>query len=38
MNSFNVIEVLADAMLVHRVAQFVRSDSGAEMTAQEVRD
>ena len=38
LNSFNVIEALADAMLSHGVPQFVRSDNGAEMSAKVVRD
>ena len=36
-NSFGVIEVLADAMLAKGVPQHVRSDNGAEMTAKVVR-
>ena len=38
LNSFNVIEALADAMLTYGVPQYVRSDNGAEMTAKVVRN
>ena len=37
-NSFGVIESLADAMLVHGIPKHVRSDNGPEMTAKVVRD
>ena len=36
-NSFGVIETLADVMLVHGVPEHIRSDNGAEMTAKVVR-
>ena len=38
LNSMDVIETLADAMLVHGIPAHVRSDNGAEMTANIVRD
>lgn len=38
LNSWNVIETLADAMLIHGVPQHVRSDNGPEMTAEIVRE
>jgi len=38
LNSFDVIEALAEAMLAHGVPQFVRSDNGAEMSAKVVRE
>jgi transposase InsO family protein len=37
-NSFGVIETLADAMLSHGVPEHIRSDNGPEMTAKIVRD
>lgn len=37
-NSFGVIETLADAMLVHGIPEHIRSDNGPEMTAKVVRD
>jgi putative transposase len=37
LNSFNVIETLADAMLLHGIPQHLRSDNGSEMTAHVVR-
>ena len=37
-NSFGVIEVLADAMIVRGVPQHIRSDNGPEMTAKVVRN
>ena len=37
-NSFDVIEALADAMLIKGVPQYIRSDNGAEMTSTIVRD
>jgi putative transposase len=38
LNGFNVIETLADAMLLHGIPQHLRSDNGAEMTAHVVRE
>jgi len=38
LNSAHVIEVLGDCMLQHGVPEHVRSDNGAEMTAQRVRN
>lgn len=38
LNSLDVIETLADAMLEHGIPAHVRSDNGAEMTANIVRD
>ena len=38
LNSMDVIETLADAMLAHGIPAHVRSDNGAEMTANIVRD
>lgn len=38
LNSMDVIETLADAMLGHGIPAHVRSDNGAEMTANIVRD
>lgn len=38
LNSMDVIETLADAMLEHDIPAHVRSDDGAEMTANIVRD
>lgn len=38
LNSWNVIETLADAMLQHGVPKYIRSDNGPEMTAKVVRD
>jgi transposase InsO family protein len=37
-NSFGVIETMADAMLVYGVPEHIRSDNGPEMTAKVVRD
>ena len=37
LNSYHVIETLGDCMLQHGVPQHVRSDNGAEMTAQRVK-
>jgi putative transposase len=36
-NSFGVIETLADVMLIHGVPEHIRSDNGAEMTAKVIR-
>jgi putative transposase len=36
-NSFGVIETLADVMLIHGIPQHIRSDNGAEMTAKVIR-
>ena len=36
-NSFGVIETMADVMLTRGVPEHVRSDNGAEMTAKVVR-
>ena len=36
-NSFGVIETMADVMLTRGVPEYVRSDNGAEMTAKIVR-
>ena len=36
-NSFGVIETLADVMLTHGVPEHIRSDNGAEMTAKVMR-
>ena len=38
LNSMDVIETLADAMLAHGIPEHARSDNGAEMTANIVRD
>jgi transposase InsO family protein len=38
LNGFNVIETLADAMLLHGIPRRLRSDNGAEMTAHVVRE
>ena len=38
LNSVNVIETLADAMLLKGVPEHIRSDNGPEMTAKIVRD
>jgi len=37
-NSFGVIEALADAMIVRGVPEYIRSDNGPEMTARVVRN
>jgi putative transposase len=37
LNSYHVIETLGDCMLAHGVPEHVRSDNGAEMTAERVR-
>jgi putative transposase len=37
LNSFNVIETLADAILLHGIPTHLRSDNGSEMTAHVVR-
>ena len=37
-NSFGVIETMADVMLVRGVPEHIRSDNGAEMTAKVVRN
>jgi transposase InsO family protein len=37
LNSYHVIETLGDSMLEHGVPEHVRSDNGAEMTAERVR-
>ena len=37
-NSFGVIETMADVMLERRVPEHIRSDNGAEMTAKIVRN
>ena len=37
-NSFGVIETLADVMLVRGVPEHIRSDNGSEMTAKVTRD
>jgi putative transposase len=37
LNSYDVIEALGDCMLEHGVPEHVRSDNGAEMTAERVR-
>jgi len=37
LNSFHVIETLSECMLVHGVPEHLRSDNGAEMTAERVR-
>jgi putative transposase len=37
LNSYHVIETLGDCMLEHGVPEHVRSDNGAEMTAERVR-
>ena len=36
-NSFDVIETLADAMLLHGVPEHIRSDNGSEFTAEKLR-
>jgi len=38
LNSLDVIDTLADAMLTRGMPQFIRSDNGPEMTAKVVRD
>lgn len=38
LNSLNVIETLAEAMLIYGIPQYVRSDNGPEMTAKVVRE
>jgi putative transposase len=37
-NSFGVIETLADVMLVRGVPEYIRSDNGSEMTAKVMRN
>jgi putative transposase len=37
-NSFGVLETMADVMLVRGVPEHIRSDNGAEMTAKVVRN
>jgi hypothetical protein len=37
-NSFGVLETMADVMLMRGVPEHIRSDNGAEMTAKVVRD
>ena len=37
-NSFGVLETMADVMLMRGVPKYIRSDNGAEMTAKVVRD
>jgi hypothetical protein len=37
-NSFGVLETMADAMLMRGVPEHIRSDNGAEMTAKVVRN
>jgi transposase InsO family protein len=37
-NSFGVLEVMADVMLMRGVPEHIRSDNGAEMTAKVVRN
>jgi putative transposase len=37
LNSFDVIEVLADAMLLHGIPEHIRSDNGAEFIANKLR-
>ena len=36
-NSTNVIEVLADAMIEHRIPEHIRSDNGPEFVAKDLR-
>jgi putative transposase len=36
-NSTNLIEVLADAMIEHGIPEYVRSDNGPEFVAAELR-
>ena len=37
-NSFGVLETMADVMLMRGVPEHIRSDNGAEMTAKVVRN
>jgi putative transposase len=37
LNSFNVIETLADAMLLHGIPEHIRSDNGSEFIAKKLR-
>jgi transposase InsO family protein len=37
-NSFGVLETMADVMLMRGVPEYIRSDNGAEMTAKVVRN
>jgi len=37
-NSFGVLETMADVMLMRGVPEHIRSDNGAEMTARVVRN
>jgi len=37
LNSFSVIEVLADAMIQHGIPEYIRSDNGPEFVARNLR-
>ena len=37
-NSFGVLEMMADVMLMRGVPEYIRSDNGAEMTAKVARN